>query len=580
MAALKFGRRRVRRPWAVASALTSFALVAVVFVAGSSANLAGSTFEGNDGNLAVNTAGNSDWNSLSTAAGSTPQLNIGTEAFSGQQDNSLGQGAKENDSNVTLVQGSIPPQKSDLTRFYEASETGSNGHVLLYLAWERTNVLGSANMDFEINKQGTQCLNSTGPFPVDCTINRSTGDLLVTYDFTNGGGTPTIGIRTWNGSSWVTPASGTVVAESAVNSGTVLDTRLPAGSQSLVANTFGEASIDLTASGVLTPGTCDFGQATTFLKSRSSASFTSEIKDFVHPIATPISPCASITIIKHTLNASGTRSGVNQSFSYTTSGTGLSGFSLNDATGSDVTCSAQQTNCSKKVFTGLGPGSYSVTESDPSPNFLLTDLSCSASGTGTSVTPNGSSNSTSTASITLAFGGSVTCTYSNQQQTGAIRVTKLSAKGNAALAGASFTYALLTNGSPGTATAFPSATNANGTTCVDGLAFGSYRIAESSAPTGYAKDAGTQDVTVSAAGSCTGGGTVATPTNSFVDTPLSTITVGFHSLAGPGVTSATVQCTDEASAAALPEGDATKTLGNGTSTLTPGTYSCTVVVDP
>jgi hypothetical protein len=577
MAALKFGKRRVRRRWAIGTALFAFALLAVVFVAGSSANLAGSTFEGNDGNLAVNTAGNNDWNSLSTAAGSTPQLNIGTEAFSGQQDNSFGQGTKENDSNTTLVQGSIPPQKSDLTRFYEASETGSNGHVLLYLAWERTNVLGSANMDFEINKQGTQCLNSTGPFPVDCTINRSTGDLLVTYDFTNGGGTPTIGIRTWNGSSWVTPASGTVVAESAVNSGTVLDTHLPAGSQSLVANTFGEASIDLTASGILSAGSCDFGQATTFLKSRSSASFTSEIKDFVHPIATPINPCASITIIKHTLNSSGTRSGVNQSFSYSTSGTGLSGFSLNDATGSDVTCSAQQTTCSKKVFTALGPGSYSVTESDPSPNFALTDLSCTASGTGTSASGD---ETTRVSTITLAFGGSVTCTYTNQQQTGAIRVTKLSAKGNAPLAGAHFTYALLTNGSPGTATAFPNATGSDGTTCVDGLAFGSYRIAESSAPSGYAKDAGTQDVSVSAAGSCTGGGTVATPTNSFVDTPLSTITVGFHSLAGTGVTSATVQCTGEDSAAALPEGDATKTLGDGSSTLTPGTYSCTVVVDP
>ena len=82
-------------------------------------------------------------------------------------------------------------------------------------------------MDFEINKTGTPCLDSTGAArrKVDCTINRSTGDILVTYDFTNGGSTPTIALRTWNGSSWVT--STTVVAESAVNSATVTDSHLP-----------------------------------------------------------------------------------------------------------------------------------------------------------------------------------------------------------------------------------------------------------------------------------------------------------------------------------------------------------------
>jgi hypothetical protein len=55
-------------------------------------------------------------------------------------------------------------------------------------------------------------------------------------------------------------------AEGAVNSGTVTD---PIAA-SLLANEFGEAAIDLTASGVFLPGTCQgFGSA--FLKSRSSA---------------------------------------------------------------------------------------------------------------------------------------------------------------------------------------------------------------------------------------------------------------------------------------------------------------------
>jgi hypothetical protein len=299
MAAVRFHQRRVRRWWYLGTTLALAAALSVVLVAGSNASISGSTFGGGDGNLACNDAalpggGALDWNCLNTS-GSDPKLNIGLEQFSGQQDNSFGQGTKENNAAVTLVQGSIPPNKSDLTRFYEASEVIS-GHVLLYLAWERSNVLGSANMDFEINKVGTPCLDSTGPFPVDCTINRSVGDVLVTYDFTNGGGTPTVGLRTWNGSSW--QVATTVVAESAVNSGSVLDTH--AGT-TLAANTFGEAAIDLTASGVVPAGSCGFSQATTFLKSRSAASFTSEIKDFVAPIATPIAPCG--TSITTTLSA-------------------------------------------------------------------------------------------------------------------------------------------------------------------------------------------------------------------------------------------------------------------------------------
>src|SRR5215208_2369519 len=312
MAAVHFRQRRVRRWWYLGMTLALAAALSVVVVAGSTASISGSTFGGGDGNLACADSGGAlDWNCLNTS-GADPKLNIGLEQFSGQQDNSFGQGTKENNSAVTLVQGSIPPNKSDLTRFYEASEV-VGGHVLLYLAWERSNVLGSANMDFEINKVGTSCLNSAGPFPVDCTINRSVGDILVTYDFTNGGGTPTVGLRTWNGSSWQTDA--TVVAESADNTNSVVDSRV---SGALAANTFGEAAIDLTASGLIPAGSCGFSQATTFLKSRSAAAFTSEIKDFIAPIATPIAPCG--TTISTTLSATEVEVGATVHDSATLSG--------------------------------------------------------------------------------------------------------------------------------------------------------------------------------------------------------------------------------------------------------------------
>jgi hypothetical protein len=71
----------------------------------------------------------------------------------------------------------------------------------------------------------------------------------------------------------------------------------------------------------------------------------------------------------------------------------------------------------------------------------------------------------------------------------------------------------------------------------------------------------------------------------FNDTPLSKIYLGWHSLAGAGVTTATVQCTGETGTPpAFTDGGATptitKTLGDGSTTLTPGTYTCTVVIDP
>src|SRR5262252_1787792 len=149
--------------------------------------LSGSTFAGGDGNLLTNPTafGATDWQNV---AG----LNTGVDLASGSGDNSFGQGTKEDNPNVTVVSGSIPPNKSDLTRFYEASEF-ANGSNFLYLAWERTNNLGSANMDFEINQATTPNLDTPGPH----TIVQTAGDLLITFDFTNGGGKPTLGLLFW-----------------------------------------------------------------------------------------------------------------------------------------------------------------------------------------------------------------------------------------------------------------------------------------------------------------------------------------------------------------------------------------------
>jgi hypothetical protein len=396
--------------------------------------LPGSTFAGGDGNLLTNptTFGTTDWQNV---AGLNPAFDLP----SGTGDNSFGQGTKEDNPAVTVVSGSIPPNKSDLTRFYEASEIGSNNHNFLYLAWERSNVLGSANMDFEINQAVTPGLGSPGAH----TINRTAGDLLVTYDFTNGGGTPTLGLL-----FWLTAAAGNNAGQcfssktlpcwgnqetlngtdsiGAVNNlDPVTDPLFPTSPNYInpvPALQFGETAIDLTSAGVFPAGTCEaFGSA--FLKSRSSASFTAEIKDFIAPIPVNISNCGSIKIIKHT-----DPRGVDQKFSYTSNlpaespgpvaGTPQGGvactaggsagvqadgsFCLNDAGNSAGGDSAGNTVFNNK----LQAGPYHVTEgADPS-GFTFESLSCTGGTTSTSG---------KTATINLAPDDQVVCTYVNQQ---------------------------------------------------------------------------------------------------------------------------------------------------------------------
>ena len=354
------------------------------------ANLPGSTFEGNDGNLVVNTAGNTDW-------ANAPARVRGDDLPSGTSDNAFGQGTKEDDPNVSVVTGSIPPQKSDLTRFYVANEF-TGGSNFLYLAWERSNALGSANMDFEINKLAQPNLTTTGPK----TLNRSAGDLLITFDFTNGGGNPVLGLLKWVTTGPTSqcfsanslPCWGNRVnlstagfAEGAVNTVTVTD---PIANVSLPALTFGEAAINLTAAGVFPPGTCTaFGSA--FLKSRSSASFPAEVKDFVAPQPVNIANCGKIIIRKVTENGDAT-------FGYTTTG-GLDPATFSLSNGQSRTYSDA---------TQVQPGNYSVTESTIPAGWTLKSLVCTATDSGTSYSISGA-----TVNITMAPDGVVDCTYTN-----------------------------------------------------------------------------------------------------------------------------------------------------------------------
>ena len=539
------------------------------------ANLPGSTFEGNDGNLVVNTAGNTDW-------ANAPNRVVGLDQASGSSDNAFGQGTKEDDPNVTVVTGSIPPNKNDLTRFYIGSEF-ANGSNFLYLAWERAINIGAANLDLEINQKATAGFNGTTTGPV--TLNRTAGDLLVTYDF-SGSGTPSLHLLTWVTSGaasqcfssnslpcWGNRVDITGNSEGAVNTATVSDPVPPGAPRTLTTGLFGEAAINLTAAGVFPAGTCEaFGS--TFLKSRASSSFGAEVKDFIAPQPVSISNCGRIIVKKRT-----DPRGINQNFNFTSTITGAqlscvtdttpASFTLNDNGNTSSDSAGNTENCGN-----VPAGSYTVTEGAEPANFVLESLTCTVTGAGGS---SGTQDGTTPeqANITLAPGDTVTCVYVDKQQLGAIKISKTSSKGtHPALAGAQFDITAPDS------TVTHVTTGSDGTVCVDHQPFGTYSVKETAAPAGYAIDDSTaHNVVVNASSTC-GDGNEAT--FSATDTPLTDLLVKATGEAAPaGTTKSTITCVDSANAAIgnSPQGpsDPAEVDANG---LKPGTYTCTVVVDP
>lgn len=227
-----------------------------------------------------------------------PQIDNDESDLSGTNDNSFGQGAKEDTASPTIVSGSIPPNKSDLKSFGVHQE-GTTSSGFLHLFWSRVqDPSGTTNMDFEFNAR--HCTPGSVPVDTDCSANgvtpiRTSGDLLITYDLANGGTNPLMGKRTWTGSAWgpYTPFGTDAV-------GTVNTSNIPTGeADGLGAHsprTFGEASIRL--SSILgSSGCAGFGSA--YLKSRSSDSFSAALKDFIEPVAVTISNCGSVQIQKN-----------------------------------------------------------------------------------------------------------------------------------------------------------------------------------------------------------------------------------------------------------------------------------------
>jgi hypothetical protein len=277
----------------------------------------------NDANLVVDNAADGciDWLTGGTGTDFRDNVEAKFDQASGQQDDSFGQGTAENNPNPTIVKGSIPPEKSDLKAFgvFEEEDETVN------LFWTRVQEPnGTTNMDFELNQ--LQCTpNTANPSSdPDCAENgtrknpnhvtpKRTGDsltnsnpddVLISYDLSKGGDVPTISIRFWNGTQWAgeqvisdpnnpaaADAAGSInVSPIAEDDAGTIDGN-PLGP--LTPFTFGEASVSFDV--LFGSAPCgEFGSA--YLKSRSSDSFTAEVKDFIEPEPVDVGNCpAGIT---------------------------------------------------------------------------------------------------------------------------------------------------------------------------------------------------------------------------------------------------------------------------------------------
>lgn len=358
------------------------AVFAVFFVSGASSTLpGGSTFSAENGRLVPTSPAIHDWNvpAEPIVCGSTipsSGTNCGLDLVKNSGDNALGQGSKEDQLSVTVVDGSIPPSKDDLSRFYLNHEKIGTTDFL-YLAWERSNLLGSAHLDFELNKNDVGLTSSTvGAI----TLNRTDGDKLIDFDF-GGSGVPSLTIRTWTTTGTNAPADceasnsypcwskGTVlpagVAESSVNCGPVTDTNPPSAPRTLDGNskngcnaTFGEAGINLQAAGIIGTGTCtSFTDA--WVKSRSSGNaFGSELKDIIAPVPLSLTNCGALQISK-TSSKSGNASLAGAEFTVT----------YPDNSTTVVTTDSNGHAC----LDTLPKGTYKVQETKPPDHYQIDD---------------------------------------------------------------------------------------------------------------------------------------------------------------------------------------------------------------
>lgn len=456
-------RRRSIARWITLAALAvGLVLVMPAVASHPEVSLPGSDFEiDTNANLKVDDPAPSiDWASVSE--------DRKADLDTGPGDDSFGQGAKEDTAVPTVVDGSIPPNKSDLLNFGVYLETNANGRFL-NLFWHRVQEpQGTTNMDFEFNQ--SEVISANGVTPV-----RTAGDLLIQYDLAQGGTNPRLFVSRWVTSgpssqceaSNSTPCWGTKADLSAAGdaAGSINTSAIPAaeadGLGDISPRTFGEAQLDFDALTGGGAGCVSFGSA--YLKSRSSDSFTSALKDFIAPLDLSLNQCANVIIRKQTdpeEDPNTTSFGFTKTFPTDPSTPGT--FTLMDDGVQDY---------GGTVLPGTG---YTVVEDVIPAGWDFVNVDCSAS---TGVTP-----SINGATVTFSIDANsdiLDCTYTNRAR-GTITVVKETTSGTGSF---EFTSGTLSP-SPFTLTTTAAGLPGRDSRLFDDLAPGTYDVAEN-VPAGW-----------------------------------------------------------------------------------------------
>jgi len=523
-----------------------------------------------------------DWADLAHPNG--PEIRA-TDAPTGQNDDSYKGGVKEDTDCPAETTGSIPNNKSDLLTFHVYEEEGTGGHPgFLNVAWSRvSDPSGTTLMDFEFNQEDSE----SAPCPQGPNVQRTDGDLLVEYAIDQGGAQAEITGRFWDDANgeWGDPISldtGTGCGDGPCAVGTINSSVIPAGESDGLGEkqerTFGEAQIDLRLLFGEGPATecTSFGSA--MLKSRSSDSFTSQLKDFIRPRDIDINNCATVIIRKQT-DPDGAVGNFDFAKNFATDPASPNTFMLADG-------EAQDYGATVLFGTGL-----TVTETDLPAGFELSDISCSNTNVTALFSDSSDAGDTPEATFeagddTVTFdlnddGDVLDCTFTNQLQVGAIKVTKT--RKHAALgsgdhphAGINFTITGGDLAAEGTVVT----TDADGEACLDGLAFADDYAVTETTPTGYADNTAQTGISVSAVSECGDGNEVGV---SFSNTPLTNVTVSVDSQVDGG-TASTMTCTDSEgnvfNGSTGANGDGSLTVNDLLPTDPTVTLTCTIVIDP
>ena len=193
------------------------------------------------------------------------------------------------------------PAKDDISNAYAYAivvEEGGVDHLILYAGFERIFENGDSHIDIEFFQdlvsldEAVPC-NDPGPdtTPCDWLGSRNVGDVIISMDFLNGGGFGTMSIREWDGTQYVLDATltgeGCILSDAVCgyNNGGNIDggpwpnyNRHGSLVTTLPRNAFTEIGVDVTA--VLGETPC---LSTVLGKTRSSQSFTAELKDYAGP---------------------------------------------------------------------------------------------------------------------------------------------------------------------------------------------------------------------------------------------------------------------------------------------------------